>query len=115
MPGSYPVARFRGLLRRHGEKEYVHDWKAYELAKGSELTTSDLGRPKVLRDWVTGMLNVSPIGRNCSQAERDDFEKYSTLNLNPQTLRPSTLDPHPTPYALHLTAFETYSDLRPLC
>ena len=22
------------------------------------------------------MLNVSPIGRNCSQAERDEFEKY---------------------------------------
>jgi len=27
-------------------------------------------------EYRTGMLNVSPIGRNCSQEERDDFEKY---------------------------------------
>lgn len=26
-----------------------------------------------------GMLNVSPIGRNCSQEERDDFEKYDKI------------------------------------
>lgn len=27
-------------------------------------------------EFRNGMLNVSPIGRNCSQEERDDFEKY---------------------------------------
>ena len=27
-------------------------------------------------EFRNGMLNVSPIGRNCSQTERDDFEKY---------------------------------------
>jgi phosphomannomutase len=27
-------------------------------------------------EYRTGMLNISPIGRNCSQSERDDFEKY---------------------------------------
>lgn len=27
-------------------------------------------------EFRTGMLNVSPIGRNCSQKERDDFEQY---------------------------------------
>lgn len=27
-------------------------------------------------EYRNGMLNVSPIGRNCSQEERDDFEKY---------------------------------------
>ena len=27
-------------------------------------------------EYRTGMINVSPIGRNCSQSERDDFEKY---------------------------------------
>ncbi|KAF0685378.1 Aste57867_22718 [Aphanomyces stellatus] len=26
------------------------------------------------------MLNVSPIGRNCSQEERDDFEKYDHIH-----------------------------------
>lgn len=25
------------------------------------------------------MINVSPIGRNCSQEERDDFEKYDKV------------------------------------
>ena len=27
-------------------------------------------------EFRNGMLNVSPIGRNCSQTERDNFEKY---------------------------------------
>jgi len=27
-------------------------------------------------EYRTGMLNVSPIGRNCSQKEREDFFKY---------------------------------------
>ncbi|KAM0884479.1 hypothetical protein ACQ4PT_030969 [Festuca glaucescens] len=27
-------------------------------------------------EFRSGMINVSPIGRNCSQEERDDFEKY---------------------------------------
>ena len=27
-------------------------------------------------EFRNGMINISPIGRNCSQKERDDFEKY---------------------------------------
>ncbi|GMF43198.1 unnamed protein product [Phytophthora fragariaefolia] len=27
-----------------------------------------------------GMINVSPIGRNCSQEERDEFEKYDHIH-----------------------------------
>lgn len=27
-------------------------------------------------EFRNGMLNVSPIGRNCSQSERDEFEKF---------------------------------------
>ncbi|KAM3207279.1 hypothetical protein ACQJBY_062468 [Aegilops geniculata] len=31
------------------------------------------------------MINVSPIGRNCSQEERDDFEKYDKVhNIRPK-------------------------------
>lgn len=30
-------------------------------------------------EFRSGMLNVSPIGRNCSQEERDDFEKYDKV------------------------------------
>lgn len=31
-------------------------------------------------EFRAGMLNVSPIGRNCSQAEREEFEKYDLQN-----------------------------------
>lgn len=31
-------------------------------------------------EFRNGMLNVSPIGRNCSQQERDDFEKYDKVH-----------------------------------
>ncbi len=27
-------------------------------------------------EFRNGMLNVSPIGRNCSQEERDEFERF---------------------------------------
>ncbi|CAI0396068.1 unnamed protein product [Linum tenue] len=36
-------------------------------------------------EFRSGMLNVSPIGRNCSQEERDDFEKYDKVqNIRPK-------------------------------
>ena len=31
-------------------------------------------------EFRTGMLNISPIGRNCSQAERDAYEVYDLAN-----------------------------------
>ena len=31
-------------------------------------------------EFRTGMLNVSPIGRNCSQSERDEFERYDKVH-----------------------------------
>ena len=30
-------------------------------------------------EFRSGMINISPIGRNCSKAERDDFEKYDNV------------------------------------
>ncbi|XP_044459795.1 phosphomannomutase isoform X1 [Triticum aestivum] len=36
-------------------------------------------------EFRSGMINVSPIGRNCSQQERDDFEKYDKVhNVRPK-------------------------------
>ncbi|EYU35072.1 hypothetical protein MIMGU_mgv1a011444mg [Erythranthe guttata] len=36
-------------------------------------------------EFRSGMLNVSPIGRNCSQVERDEFEKYDKVhNIRPK-------------------------------
>lgn len=31
-------------------------------------------------EFRSGMVNVSPIGRNCSQEERDEFEKYDKVH-----------------------------------
>ena len=31
-------------------------------------------------EFRKGMINISPIGRNCSQEERDDFEKYDQIH-----------------------------------
>jgi hypothetical protein len=31
-------------------------------------------------EYRTGMLNISPIGRNCSHAERDAFEEYDKVS-----------------------------------
>lgn len=31
-------------------------------------------------EFRTGMLNISPVGRSCTQAERDDFEKYDKVH-----------------------------------
>jgi len=31
-------------------------------------------------EFRTGLINVSPIGRNCSQSERDAYEKYDYVS-----------------------------------
>lgn len=31
-------------------------------------------------EFRNGMFNVSPIGRNCSQEEREEFEKYDKVS-----------------------------------
>lgn len=36
-------------------------------------------------EFRTGMINVSPIGRSCSQQERDEFEQYDKVFNNPQS------------------------------
>ncbi|KAG0500618.1 hypothetical protein HPP92_000690 [Vanilla planifolia] len=41
-------------------------------------------------EFRSGMLNVSPIGRNCSQEERDEFEKYDKV----QNIRQKMVFPH---------------------
>ncbi|KAI3693941.1 hypothetical protein L1987_76897 [Smallanthus sonchifolius] len=36
-------------------------------------------------EFRSGMINVSPVGRNCSQEERDEFEKYDKVhNIRPK-------------------------------
>lgn len=35
-------------------------------------------------EFRSGLINISPIGRNCSKEERDDFEKYDKVSYNIQ-------------------------------
>jgi len=37
-------------------------------------------------EYRTGMINISPIGRNCSQQERDDFAKYDETHKIRETM-----------------------------
>ncbi|CAL5401050.1 unnamed protein product [Camellia sinensis] len=54
---------------------------------GTQSLKTYLGDEKLKRgtfiEFRSGMLNVSPIGRNCSQEERDEFEKYDK-NIRPK-------------------------------
>lgn len=37
-------------------------------------------------EFRSGMLNISPIGRSCSQEERDEFEKYDNIHTIRKTM-----------------------------
>jgi phosphomannomutase len=70
---SCPSALRQSLREHLGEarlKEFINFTLAY-------LSTIDIPVKRgTFIEFRTGMLNVSPIGRNCSQAERDAFEAY---------------------------------------
>ncbi|CAL5357315.1 unnamed protein product [Camellia sinensis] len=64
---------------------------AYKDGKliGTQSLRSYLGEEKLkigtFIAFRSGLLNVSPIGQNCSQEERDEFEKYDkVLNIRPK-------------------------------
>jgi phosphomannomutase len=45
------------------------------------LSTLDIPKKRgTFIEFRTGMINVSPIGRNCSQEERDEFEEYDKVH-----------------------------------
>lgn len=60
-------------------KKFLGDEKLKELISFILHYIADLDIPIKRGTFVefrNGMLNVSPIGRNCSQEERDEFEQY---------------------------------------
>ena len=61
---------FRAFLGEARLKEFINFTLAYLAALDIPIKRG------TFIEFRSGMLNVSPIGRNCSQAERDDFEKY---------------------------------------
>ncbi|RZC46782.1 hypothetical protein C5167_039740 [Papaver somniferum] len=54
-------------------------------SKGITCFSSYCFNRRTSMDFRNGMINVSPIGQNCSQKERDDFEKYYKIhNVRPK-------------------------------
>ena len=56
-------------------------------------------------EFRQGMLNVSPIGRNCSREERNDFEKFDLEHkvCSRRVAPPSVHAPNPPPSVHHAT------------
>ncbi|XP_074579044.1 RNA-binding NOB1-like protein, partial [Curcuma longa] len=76
------------LIGQQSLKSFLGDDKLKELINFSLHYIADLEIPikrGTFIEFRSGMLNVSPIGRNCSQEERDEFEKYDKVhNVRPK-------------------------------
>ena len=67
------------LLAQQSLKDWLGESKLQELINFILHYIADLKIPikrGTFIEFRAGMLNVSPIGRNCSQQERDEYEKY---------------------------------------
>lgn len=67
------------LLAQQSLKAHLGEAKLQKLLNFILRYVADLDIPVKRGTFVefrAGMLNVSPIGRNCSQAEREEFERY---------------------------------------
>ncbi|KAL1540150.1 phosphomannomutase [Salvia divinorum] len=76
------------LIGTQSLKSFLGEEKLKELINFSLHYIADLDIPikrGTFIEFRNGMLNVSPIGRNCSQEERDEFEKYDKVhNIRPK-------------------------------
>ncbi|XP_047953892.1 phosphomannomutase-like [Salvia hispanica] len=76
------------IFRVYGLKSFLGEEKLKELINFSLHYIADLDIPikrGTFIEFRNGMLNVFPIGRNCSQEERDEFEKYDKIhNVRPK-------------------------------
>ena len=67
------------LLKATSFKDHLGEDKLKKLLNFILIYIANLDIPikrGTFIEFRNGMLNVSPIGRNCSQQERDEFEKY---------------------------------------
>lgn len=76
------------LIGTQSLKSYLGDEKLKEFINFTLHYIADLDIPikrGTFIEFRSGMLNVSPIGRNCSQEERDEFEQYDKVqNIRPK-------------------------------
>lgn len=67
------------LIGKQCIQEFLGEENIKKIINWALLYISQLDLPIKRGTFVefrTGMLNISPIGRNCSRSERNDFEKY---------------------------------------
>lgn len=76
------------LVASQSLKSFLGEEKLKELINFTLHYIADLDIPikrGTFIEFRNGMLNVSPIGRNCSQEERDEFERYDMVhNIRPK-------------------------------
>jgi len=76
------------LIGTQSLKSFLGDDKLKEIINFTLHYIADLDIPIKMGTFIelrNGMINVSPIGRNCSQEERDEFEKYDKVhNIRPK-------------------------------
>ncbi|XP_078175605.1 phosphomannomutase [Carex rostrata] len=76
------------LIGTESLKTFVGDEKLKEFINFTLHYIADLDIPikrGTFLEFRSGMINVSPIGRNCSQEERDEFERYDKVhNIRPK-------------------------------
>lgn len=71
------------LIAVQSLKTFVGDEKLKEFINFVLHYVADLDIPikrGTFIEFRSGMINVSPIGRNCSQEERDEFEQYDKIH-----------------------------------
>ncbi|KAG8043961.1 hypothetical protein GUJ93_ZPchr0458g22487 [Zizania palustris] len=71
------------LIGTQSLKSFLGDDKLKEFINFTLHYIADLDIPikrGTFLEFRSGMINVSPIGRNCSQEERDEFEKYDKVH-----------------------------------
>ncbi|KAG0496073.1 hypothetical protein HPP92_000764 [Vanilla planifolia] len=81
------------LIDKQSLKTFLGEEKLKEIINFTLHYIADLDIPikrGTFIEFRSGMLNVSPIGRNCSQEERDEFEKYDKV----QNIRQKMVFPH---------------------
>ncbi|XP_057817306.1 phosphomannomutase [Cryptomeria japonica] len=71
------------LIGNQSFKEFLGEEKLKEFINFTLHYIADLDIPikrGTFIEFRSGMLNVSPIGRNCSREERDEFEQYDKIH-----------------------------------
>ncbi|KAJ3693000.1 hypothetical protein LUZ60_012095 [Juncus effusus] len=76
------------LIGKESLKTFLGDEKLKEFINFTLHYIADLDIPikrGTFLEFRAGMINVSPIGRNCSQEERDEFERFDKVhNIRPK-------------------------------